>query len=145
MLGSTLTVFNVAELPVQFTYNNSSWGVMTGAANLAGVTRCIVGPPNSSEAVLANLEILPHGAWAFAPDEVQQGVWDNHEAVSVTGVTKQSYLVCPVGTVSACSVDFVVGDDWVRLGTSIDGQHPVSETDRTNIMELAGHVASGLM
>ncbi|TFD52108.1 hypothetical protein E3T46_07365 [Cryobacterium sp. Hh11] len=89
-----------AELPVHTTHNSGGWGVMTGAATLAGVTRCIVGPAGSA-ASLANLEMLPHGAWAFDPAQVQSGVWTNHDAVSVAGVTEPAYLLSPVGTVSA--------------------------------------------
>ncbi|TFD21138.1 hypothetical protein [Cryobacterium sp. TMS1-13-1] len=133
----------MAELPVHTTYHSGGWNVMTGAATLAGVTRCIVGPAGS-DASLANLEILPHGAWAFDPAQVQSGVWTNHEAVSVAGVTEPAYLLCPVGTVSACAVDFVVGDDWVRLGTFINGQRPVEAADRDQVLELAGHFASAL-
>jgi hypothetical protein len=137
------SVFQAAELPVHSTYHSGGWGVMTGAATLAGVTRCIVGPAGS-DASLANLEILPHGAWAFDPAQVQSGVWKNHEAVSVAGVTEPAYLLCPVGTVSACAVDFIVGDDWVRLGTFINGQRPIEAPDRDQVLELAGHVASAL-
>lgn len=137
------SVFEAAELPGYSIYNGGGWSVMTGAATLAGVTRCMVGP-SGSDAMLANLEMLPHGAWALSAAEVERGVWDNHEAVSVAGVTEQSYLVCPVGAISACSVDFVVGDAWVRLGTFIDGQNPVSAPDPGKVLELAGYVASTL-
>ena len=114
-----------------------------GRHDLSGNTRCIVGPAGS-DAALANLEMLPHGAWAFDPAQVQSGVWKNHEAVSVAGVTEPTYLLCPVGTVSACAVDFIVDDDWVRLGTFINGQQPVEAADRDQVLELAGHVASAL-
>ena len=87
---------------------------------------------------------LPHGAWVFDPDQVQSGVWTNHEAVSVAGAAEPAYLLCPVGTVSACAVDFIVGDDWVRLGTFINGQRPVEAADRDQVLELAEHVASAL-
>ncbi|TFD88963.1 hypothetical protein [Cryobacterium serini] len=137
------SVFQTAELPVHSTYHSGGWGVMTGAATLAGVTRCIVGPAGS-DAALANLELLPHGAWAFEPAQVQSAVWKNHETVSVAGVTEPAYLLCPIGTVSACAVDFVVGDDWVRLGTFINGQRPVADADRGQVLELAGLVASAL-
>ncbi|TFD65849.1 hypothetical protein [Cryobacterium sp. Hh38] len=137
------SVFQAAELPVHTTYHGGGWSVMTGAATLAGVTRCIVGPAGS-DAALANLEMLPHGAWAFDSAQVQSGVWAAHEPVDVAGVTEQAYLLCPVGTISACSVDFIVGDDWVRLGTFINGQRPVEATDRDQVLELAGHVAAAL-
>ncbi len=137
------SVFQSAELPVHSTYNSGGWGVMTGAATLAGVTRCIVGPAGS-DASLANLEMLPHGAWAFDLAQVRSGVWKTHEAVSVAGVTELAYLRCPVKTVSACAVDFIVGDDWLRLGTFINGQRPVEDADRDQVLELAGHVASAL-
>ncbi|WP_146069355.1 hypothetical protein [Cryobacterium sp. Y11] len=137
------SVFRSAELPVYTTYHSGGWGVMTGAATLAGVTRCIVGPAGS-DVSLANLEMLPHGAWAFDPAQVQSGVWKNHEVVSVAGVTEPAYLLCPIGAVSACAVDFIVGDDWVRLGTFINGQRPIEAPDRDQVLELAGHVASAL-
>lgn len=137
------SVFHSEELPVHSQYGSGGWSVMTGAATLAGVTRCIVGPAGS-DVTLANLELLPHGAWAFEDAQVASGVWENHEPVNVEGATEQAYLSCPVGTVSACSVDFVVGDDWVRLGSSINGQRPVEDGDQNQVLELAGHVASAL-
>ncbi|KGJ72469.1 hypothetical protein GY21_15175 [Cryobacterium roopkundense] len=137
------SVFHTEELPVHSQYSSGGWSVMTGAATLAGVARCIVGPAGS-EVAHANLELLPHGAWVFEDAQVARGVWENHEAVSVEGVTQQAYLSCPVGTVAACAVDFVVGDDWVRLGSSINGQRPIEDGDRGQVLELAGHVASAL-
>ncbi|KFF59712.1 hypothetical protein JF66_09485 [Cryobacterium sp. MLB-32] len=137
------SVFHAEELPVHSQYGSGGWSVMTGAATLAGVARCSVGPAGS-DVTLANLELLPNAAWAFDTDHVASGVWEKHEAVTVAGVSEQAYLLCPVGTVSACSVDFVVDGDWVRLGTSINGQRPVEDGDRDQVLELAGHVASAL-
>ena len=78
------------------------------------------------------------------PTEVQPGVWDEHTPVHVEGDNEQSYLMCPVATISACFVDFVVGTDWVRLGTFANGQRPVSDIDGDAVLEFAGHGASAL-
>ncbi|HEV7951432.1 MAG TPA: hypothetical protein VGP24_16845, partial [Glaciihabitans sp.] len=137
------SIFATPELPKHSEYHSGGWGLVTGAADLAGVTRCMAGPA-ASDAGDAQLEMLPHGAWAFEQGSVSTGVWDNHEPVNVDGVDQQAYMTCPVGEVSACTVDFVAGDAWVRVGTFINGQRPVEGSDEPKVLELAGHVASAL-
>lgn len=118
-------------LPGDWTRPAVGWSLAGSAAERAGAVTCLPRKAGAKGVAAAWLELLPGGAWAFAPVGAEAGVAVHAEVVTVAGTSvPSSYLRCPVPgspsdteSFSGCSVDLAVGDDWLRVGLPIDDRN----------------------
>ena len=135
-------------LPGDWEHPAGGWSLAGSAAERAGAVTCLPRNTGTKGVAAAWLDLLPGGAWAFAPAVAESGVAGGAEVVTVAGTSvPASYLRCPVPgsspdteSFSGCSVDVAVGEDWLRVGLPIDDRNPWYPGMAGHLLGLAAEV-----
>jgi hypothetical protein len=125
-------------------HDKGGYSLMAAAREYSGVEICGVdGRHADNEIALVASEILPGGAWAFAPGEAVNGIAVGSDKVDVPGTSAASYLRCPLDDYG-CTLDLAVADNWVRVTLQQQLGEKVTEEDRQSVLALGAMVAANL-